>query len=79
MVEKEYNDETWLSMLVLLKPLEYFFTLDNFPLWRRHLAWAKTDGADLRNHTVQRYSSNMVFLSLMMVRSHEVYCDVLSI
>lgn len=63
---RDYSDDTWQSLLGLLRPFEYFVTLDNCTVWHRHLAWAKTDGAALRSHVIQRFSSNMVFLSLMI-------------
>lgn len=63
---RDYSDDTWQSLLGLLRPFEYLVTLDNCTVWHRHLAWAKTDGAALRSHVIQRFSSNMVFLSLMM-------------
>lgn len=50
----------------LLSPGEFFITVDHFSLWRRHLAWAKDDGGDLRTHMTQRFASNMVFMSLLL-------------
>ena len=51
---------------MLIKLREYFVTVDNFSLWRRHLIFAIKDGKLLRNYMVQRFSSNMVFMSLML-------------
>jgi hypothetical protein len=52
--------------LQLLKCREFFVTVDNFSIWKRHLAWAKTDGKDLRDYMTQRYASSMVFMSLLL-------------
>lgn len=63
----DYSEHTWMSLLSLLKPREYFITVDNFSIWRRHLAWAmEGEGSDLRGYMVQRYSSSMVFMSLLL-------------
>jgi hypothetical protein len=61
-----FPNETWLLLLGLVRPLEYFVTVDNTSEWRRHLVWSKTHSAALREYVIQRFSSNMVFLSLMM-------------
>ena len=70
MEEKEhnadYNNDTWLSLLGLLHPSEFLVTVDQKHIWRKHVAWSKPDGKDLRNYTTQRFSSNMVFLSLIL-------------
>ena len=63
---RDYSHNTWASLLFLLKVREYFVTVDNFSIWRRHLAWAMESGKDLRNYTTQRYASNMVFMSLLL-------------
>ena len=63
---RDYNSNTWRSLLVLLKIREYFVTVDNFSIWRRHLAWAMSNGQDLRAYMTQRYASNMVFMSLLL-------------
>jgi hypothetical protein len=55
-----------MSLLVLLKAREFFVTVDNFSLWRRHLAWAMESGKDMRGYMTQRYASNMVFMSLLL-------------
>ena len=62
----DYSHNTWISLLGLLRPIEFFVTVDNFPIWRRHLAWAKATGSDLRTHIMQRFSSSMVFMSLLL-------------
>lgn len=64
--ELDYSHNTWISLLGLLRPVEFFVTVDHFPVWRRHLAWAKEGGADLRTHIMQRFSSSMVFMSLLL-------------
>jgi hypothetical protein len=64
--QRDYNQKTWLSLLVLLKFREFFITVDHFSIWRRHLAWANDDGKDLRTYMTQRYASNMVFMSLLL-------------
>ena len=56
---------TWLSLLSLLKPREYLVTVDHGSIWRKHLSWAKT-GEELRTHMMQRYATNMVFMSLLL-------------
>lgn len=63
---RDYSHSTWYTLLELIKVREYLITVDNFSLWRRHLAWAKNDGEDLRGYMTQRYASNMVFLSLLL-------------
>jgi hypothetical protein len=63
---RDYSHNTWWSLLVLLKPREYFVTVDNFSIWRRHLAWAMENGTDLRAYMTQRYGSSMVFMSLLL-------------
>jgi hypothetical protein len=40
--------------------------VDNFSIWRRHLAWAMENGGDLRQYMTQRYASSMVFMSLLL-------------
>jgi hypothetical protein len=62
---RDFSHNTYFSLLVLLKIREFFITVDNFSIWRRHLAWAFEDG-DLRTYMTQRYSSNMVFMSLLL-------------
>lgn len=64
--QRDYNQQTWLSLLVLVKFREFFVTVDHFSIWRRHLAWANDDGKDLRTYMTQRYASNMVFMSLLL-------------
>ena len=63
---RDYSHNTWWSLLVLLKVREYFVTVDNFSIWRRHLAWAMENGKDLRAYMTQRYGSSMVFMSLLL-------------
>lgn len=41
-------------------------TVDHSVLWYRHVAWAKPKGEDLKAYVTQRFSSNMVVLSLML-------------
>lgn len=62
----DYSHNTWLSLIGLLRPIEFFVTVDHFPVWRRHLAWSKATGSDLRTHIMQRFSSSMVFMSLLL-------------
>ena len=63
---KEISADTWISLLTLLKPREYFLTVDNTPIWRKHLSWAKTDGKELRTLLVSKFGTNMVFMSLLL-------------
>mmetsp|Transcript_25981 Transcript_25981/g.36620 ORF Transcript_25981/g.36620 Transcript_25981/m.36620 type:complete len:627 (+) Transcript_25981:229-2109(+) len=63
---RDYSQKTWLSLLQLIKPREYLITVDNFSIWRRHIAWAMNDGGDLRGYMTQRFASNMVFMSLLL-------------
>jgi len=65
-VRKDYSTQTWISLLSFLKAREYFVTVNNFSIWRRHLSWAMPNGGDLRNYMTQRYASNMVFMSLLL-------------
>lgn len=62
----DFTNDTWLSLLGLLHPTEFLVTVDHSQLWRKHVAWSKPDGKELRNYTAQRFSSSMVFLSLML-------------
>lgn len=63
---RDYSHSTWWSLLVLLKLREFIVTVDNFSIWRRHLAWAIKNGKDLRAYMTQRYGSSMVFMSLLL-------------
>lgn len=63
---KEISAQTWISLLTLLKPREYFLTVDNTPIWRKHLSWAKKDGNQLRQLLVSKFGTNMVFMSLLL-------------
>mmetsp|Transcript_27649 Transcript_27649/g.31013 ORF Transcript_27649/g.31013 Transcript_27649/m.31013 type:complete len:526 (+) Transcript_27649:90-1667(+) len=63
---RDYSQYTWTSLFVLLKTREFFVTVDNFSIWRRHLSWAMENGKDLRTYMQQRYASNMVFMSLLL-------------
>lgn len=63
---KDYSSSTLISLLQLLKVREFFVTVDNFCIWRRHLAWAMEEGGNLRAYMTARYASNMVFLSLLL-------------
>lgn len=47
-------------------PLEHTFTVDQQAVWRRHLIWSKRDSKELRTLLTMRFSSNAVFLSLLM-------------
>ncbi|CAB9497634.1 expressed unknown protein [Seminavis robusta] len=68
----DYNQDTWLSLLGLLHPTEFLVTVDHSQLWRKHVAWSKPDGKELRNFTTQRFSSNMVFMSLILAAEMNV-------
>ena len=57
---------SWISLLGLLEPLEFFVSVNHFRIWRRHIAWAKTSGKELRIQITQRFSSSMVFMSLLL-------------
>eukprot|EP00980_Cylindrotheca_fusiformis_P023926 scaffold11212_cov121-Cylindrotheca_fusiformis.AAC.5 len=63
---RDYTHSTWISLLVLLKIREFMITVDNFSIWRRHLAWAMENGVDLKTYMTQRCASNMVFMSLLL-------------
>lgn len=60
------SQHVWVSLLGLLNPIEYFVTVDHFSVWRRHLAWAKNDGGELRKCLTERFASSMVLLSLFL-------------
>lgn len=64
--EEEFSGRARERLWGILDPLEHFITVDHRAIWRRHLAWAKKDGAELRSLISQRYSANMVFMSLML-------------
>ena len=69
----DFTNDTWMSLLGLLRfPTEFLVTVDHSQLWRKHVAWSKPDGKELRNYTAQRFSSSMVFLSLMLAISMNV-------
>jgi hypothetical protein len=63
---RDFTTQTWTSLLALLKLREYIITVDHFSIWRRHLAWAMENGADLREYMTKRYASSMVFMSLLL-------------
>jgi len=63
---RDFNAQTWTSVIGLLKLREYVITVDHFSIWRRHLAWAFENGKDLRDYMTQRYASSMVFMSLLL-------------
>lgn len=63
---RDYTHNTWTSLLVLVKIRECIITVDNFSIWRRHLAWAMENGNDLKTYMTQRCASNMVFMSLLL-------------
>lgn len=41
-------------------------SVDNFSVWRRHLAWAKSDGKELLDYMTKRHATSMVFMSLLL-------------
>jgi hypothetical protein len=57
---------SWMSLLELLEWYEYFVTTEQTMIWRKHIAWAKTSGGEIRNYTTQRFSSHMIILSLLL-------------
>lgn len=63
---RDYSWQTVISLIGLIKLREYFITVDNFSIWRRHLAWAMPDGDQLRSYMTQRFASSMVFMSLLL-------------
>lgn len=63
---RDFSTQTWTSLLGLLKFREYLVTVDHFSIWRRHLAWGMGSGEDLRDHISKRYSTSMVFMSLLL-------------
>ena len=66
LVDEDFSRSTWISLLGLLNWAEFFISVDQTGLWRRHIAWAKPKGKDIKDYTTQRFSSNMVFLSLLL-------------
>jgi len=50
----------------LLDPHEFIITVDMKTIWRRHLAWSKHDGGELRTYMTQRFASNMTMMSLLL-------------
>mmetsp|Transcript_34239 Transcript_34239/g.49725 ORF Transcript_34239/g.49725 Transcript_34239/m.49725 type:complete len:352 (-) Transcript_34239:558-1613(-) len=55
------------SLLSILDfPKEMFMSIDNFPIWREHIVYCVSDGKRVREIMTQRFSSNMVFLSLLL-------------
>jgi hypothetical protein len=63
---QDFNQSTWISLIGLLHPRDFFVTVDNTDLWRSHIAWAKPKGSDIKDYTTQRFSSSMIFLSLLL-------------
>lgn len=47
-------------------PLEWFISVDHFPIWRTHLTHSHSNGGTLRKILVTRFSSIMVVLSLLL-------------
>ena len=47
-------------------PFEWLLSVDHFPIWRLHLIYSHSDGKNLRDILIQRFSSNMVILSLFL-------------
>ena len=62
----DFNNSTVWSLLGLLDPHEYIITVDMKTIWRRHLAWSKHDGGELRTYMTQRFASNMTMMSLLL-------------
>ena len=62
----DFNNSTVWSLLGLLDPHEYIITVDMKTIWRRHLAWSKHDGGELRTYMTQRFASNMMMMSLLL-------------
>ena len=62
----DFNNSTVWSLLGLLDPHEYIITVDMKTVWRRHLAWSKHDGGELRTYMTQRFASNMTMMSLLL-------------
>mmetsp|Transcript_10848 Transcript_10848/g.16678 ORF Transcript_10848/g.16678 Transcript_10848/m.16678 type:complete len:714 (+) Transcript_10848:79-2220(+) len=62
----DFRGDTWLSLRDLVKIQELFCSVNNFPIWRRHLTWAMDDGKELKSYMTGRYSSSMIFLSLLL-------------
>ena len=54
-----------MSLMSLMDLYEMFVTVDQTTLWARHIAWANK-GKDIREYHTKRFSSNMVFLSLLL-------------
>lgn len=61
----DFNQGTWMSLMSLMDLYEMFVTVDQTTLWARHIAWANK-GKDIREYHTKRFSSNMVFLSLLL-------------
>eukprot|EP00978_Attheya_sp_CCMP212_P020238 scaffold57656_cov61-Attheya_sp.AAC.4 len=57
---------SWWSLMKLPEWSEYIVSVDNSPIWRRHIAWSNENGTLLRDHMTQRFASNMVFMSLLL-------------
>jgi hypothetical protein len=73
--QQDFNHGTWMSLLGLLNPLEFFVTVDKTSLWRRHVAWAKPNGKEIRDYTTQQFASNIVFLSLLLGSEMAVFLN----
>eukprot|EP00547_Thalassionema_nitzschioides_P001039 CAMPEP_0194208098 /NCGR_PEP_ID=MMETSP0156-20130528/6648_1 /TAXON_ID=33649 /ORGANISM="Thalassionema nitzschioides, Strain L26-B" /LENGTH=111 /DNA_ID=CAMNT_0038934991 /DNA_START=14 /DNA_END=345 /DNA_ORIENTATION=- len=52
----DFHRDTWLSLRDLIKVQELFCSVNYFPIWRRHLAWAMDDGKELKSYMTGRYS-----------------------
>lgn len=59
--------------LRLLRPWEYLVTVNHSSLWQKHVAWAKPDGAHLKQYITGHYSSNMVLLSLLLTACLNIF------
>ena len=62
-----------LTLGLLLSPWEYLVTINHSSLWQKHVAWAKPDGAHLKQYITGHYSSNMVLLSLLLTACINVF------
>lgn len=62
-----------LPSLTLLQPLDYVVAPNFASLWQKHVAWAKPNGANLKQYITGHYASIMILLSLLLSASISVF------
>lgn len=61
------------SLTLLKSPLDFIVTTNHAGLWQKHVAWAKPDGAHLKQYITGHYASIMILLSLLLTASISIF------